>query len=214
MQNNKNYTQLRKLILWFGPPFNFIICMVLLCSSSFTFFLLLLQIRMFSRCYHFIHNFYLFNFFLLSFISSINSVDSQIFGLHALCRRSIYFYILFSLFRLLVFRSEVRPIYCLFIEIRSQLNCISVFLSSISLFHIRQNTKKRKTKLKNEIGSAIKCFECNSHYNQGCEQDKVPSNFTVDCSLKQDRDDRNKPIQYTLCRKVLQVIEFSVNQCK
>lgn len=64
------------------------------------------------------------------------------------------------------------------------------------------------------IGSAIKCFECNSHYNQGCELDNVPSNFSVDCSLKQDRDDRNKPIQYTLCRKVLQVIEFSVNQCK
>lgn len=64
------------------------------------------------------------------------------------------------------------------------------------------------------IGSAIKCFECNSHYNQGCEVDDVPSNFSVDCSLKQDRDDRNKPIQYTLCRKVLQVIEFSVNQCK
>lgn len=64
------------------------------------------------------------------------------------------------------------------------------------------------------LGSAIKCFECNSHYNQGCEVDDVPSNFSVDCSLKQDRDDRNKPIQYTLCRKVLQVIEFSVNQCK
>lgn len=64
------------------------------------------------------------------------------------------------------------------------------------------------------VGSAIKCFECNSHYNQGCEVDDVPSNFSVDCSLKQDRDDRNKPIQYTLCRKVLQVIEFSVNQCK
>ncbi|XP_031634866.1 uncharacterized protein LOC116348132 isoform X1 [Contarinia nasturtii] len=61
-------------------------------------------------------------------------------------------------------------------------------------------------------GSAIKCFECNSHYNQGCELDAVPSNFSVDCSLKQDRDDRNKPIQYTICRKVLQVIEFSVNQ--
>lgn len=63
-------------------------------------------------------------------------------------------------------------------------------------------------------GSAIKCFECNSHYNQGCELDNVPSNFSVDCSLKNDRDDRNKPIQYTICRKVLQVIEFSVNQCK
>lgn len=65
-----------------------------------------------------------------------------------------------------------------------------------------------------KIGSAIKCFECNSHYNQGCELDNVPSNFSVDCSLKQDRDDRNKPIQYTICRKVMQIIEFSVNQCK
>lgn len=64
------------------------------------------------------------------------------------------------------------------------------------------------------LGSAIKCFECNSHYNQGCELDNVPSNFSVDCSLKQDRDDRNKPIQYTICRKVMQIIEFSVNQCK
>lgn len=65
-----------------------------------------------------------------------------------------------------------------------------------------------------KIGSAIKCFECNSHFNEGCDKDIVPSEYSVDCSLKNDRDDRNKPIQYTFCRKILQVIEFSVNQCK
>jgi len=63
-----------------------------------------------------------------------------------------------------------------------------------------------------EQGSAIKCFECNSHYNQGCDLDQPPSNFSVDCSTKNDQDDRNRPIQYTICRKVLQIIEFSVNQ--
>lgn len=62
------------------------------------------------------------------------------------------------------------------------------------------------------LGFAIKCFECNSHYNQGCELQIVPSNFTVDCSLKRDVDEHQKPIQYTFCRKINQIIEFSVNQ--
>lgn len=62
------------------------------------------------------------------------------------------------------------------------------------------------------LGLAIKCFECNSHYNQGCELQIVPSNFTVDCSLKRDVDENQKPIQYTFCRKINQIIEFSVNQ--
>lgn len=108
-------------------------------------------------------------------------------------------------------------LFILIIKNKWILNCLSIpffgfqiqvcfiiitYISLASITHIRH------------IGSAIKCFECNSHYNQGCELDEVPSNFSVDCSVKQDRDDRNKPIQYTLCRKVLQVIEFSVNQCK
>lgn len=72
----------------------------------------------------------------------------------------------------------------------------------------------RKTQSKNALGAAIKCYECNSHFNPGCEQKNVPSNFSVDCSLKQDRDDRNQPIQYTFCRKITQIIEFAVNQRK
>lgn len=64
------------------------------------------------------------------------------------------------------------------------------------------------------IGLAIKCFECNSHFNEGCAYDKVPSNFSVDCSSKRDFNAGNQPIQYSFCRKILQVIEFSVNQCK
>jgi len=61
-------------------------------------------------------------------------------------------------------------------------------------------------------GLAIKCYECNSHYNQGCDLVNVPNNYTVDCSTKVERDENNRLIDYTFCRKIFQVIDFSVNK--
>lgn len=66
----------------------------------------------------------------------------------------------------------------------------------------------------NKTGSAIKCYQCNSHYDIGCDLNVPTSNYSVDCSTKQERDDKNRPIEYTFCRKIYQVIEFAVNQCK
>lgn len=65
----------------------------------------------------------------------------------------------------------------------------------------------------NKTGSAIKCYQCNSHFDPGCELDAPPSSLSVDCSSKNDRDEKGRPIEYTFCRKIHQVIEFAVNQC-
>lgn len=53
-------------------------------------------------------------------------------------------------------------------------------------------------------GSAIKCFECNSHTQPECALDIPPENMSKNCT-----DTENKP--RTMCRKITQVIEFEVN---
>ena len=57
-------------------------------------------------------------------------------------------------------------------------------------------------------GSAIKCFECNSNNDTYCNQDIPPDNLLVDCGS------HSHGVQYKFCRKITQVIEFSVNNCK
>jgi len=61
-------------------------------------------------------------------------------------------------------------------------------------------------------GLAINCIECNSHYNQDCETDNAVRNYTVDCQSKFETDEEGKRIEFTFCRKISQIIEFSVNQ--
>lgn len=54
-------------------------------------------------------------------------------------------------------------------------------------------------------GNAIRCFECNSHENAECANDIPPDKYYKNC------DDYKGIHNYTFCRKIKQVIEFSVN---
>lgn len=55
-------------------------------------------------------------------------------------------------------------------------------------------------------GSAIRCYECNSYNDTKCADDVPPTNLSVECG------DHQKGVKYTFCRKIKQIIEFSVNQ--
>jgi len=54
-------------------------------------------------------------------------------------------------------------------------------------------------------GSAIKCFECNSHNDSRCAEKSPPAELSMDCNSKREG------AKYTFCRKIIQIIEFSVN---
>lgn len=53
-------------------------------------------------------------------------------------------------------------------------------------------------------GSAIQCYECNSHNDSRCMLSKLPESLKKDCSEHPNH-------QYTMCRKIKQIIEFEVN---
>ncbi|EDW11478.1 uncharacterized protein LOC6576033 [Drosophila mojavensis] len=57
-------------------------------------------------------------------------------------------------------------------------------------------------------GVAIKCFVCNSHKDANCALDIPPDNLLKDCQEDYSSRDRGIP---TYCRKITQIIEFSVN---
>lgn len=59
-----------------------------------------------------------------------------------------------------------------------------------------------------KTGQAIRCYECNSHTDVGCAEKVPPSEFEKDCSTAKNG------VKYTFCRKITQIIEFSVNNCK
>jgi hypothetical protein len=59
-----------------------------------------------------------------------------------------------------------------------------------------------------KTGHAIRCYDCNSHTDVGCSEKAPPKEFEKDCS-----EHKNGP-KYTFCRKITQIIEFSVNNCK
>lgn len=54
-------------------------------------------------------------------------------------------------------------------------------------------------------GSAISCYNCNSHNDSRCKQDKLPDDLKTECVP----DSRQE--SYTLCRKIVQHIDFEVN---
>lgn len=53
--------------------------------------------------------------------------------------------------------------------------------------------------------SAMRCYHCNSHNDSRCADDNPPDALKIDCS------DLKDGAKYTMCRKITQVIEFSVN---
>ncbi|KAK7868941.1 hypothetical protein R5R35_002577 [Gryllus longicercus] len=54
-------------------------------------------------------------------------------------------------------------------------------------------------------GEALSCYECNSHADPLCAESTPPETLKKDCSEKAEGR------QYTLCRKIVQHIEFEVN---
>ncbi|XP_072767564.1 UPAR/Ly6 domain-containing protein crok [Anoplolepis gracilipes] len=52
---------------------------------------------------------------------------------------------------------------------------------------------------------AIQCYQCNSRNNSQCADLVPPDSMKMDCS------DLRDGAKYTMCRKITQVIEFSVN---
>lgn len=52
---------------------------------------------------------------------------------------------------------------------------------------------------------AMQCYQCNSRNNSQCADLMPPDSLKVDCSALKDGP------KYTMCRKITQVIEFSVN---
>uniref|UniRef100_A0A8D8ZL98 Protein sleepless n=1 Tax=Cacopsylla melanoneura TaxID=428564 RepID=A0A8D8ZL98_9HEMI len=56
-----------------------------------------------------------------------------------------------------------------------------------------------------KIGDALTCYECNSHNNTQCASEIPPD------SLKKDCNEHTGGSKYTLCRKIMQTIEFEVN---
>ncbi|XP_033229992.1 uncharacterized protein LOC117181445 [Belonocnema kinseyi] len=59
--------------------------------------------------------------------------------------------------------------------------------------------------LENSGVSAVRCFECNSHNDSRCAEKQPPEELRTDCATKKDG------AKYTMCRKIVQIIEFSVN---
>ncbi|CAK1587265.1 unnamed protein product [Parnassius mnemosyne] len=50
-------------------------------------------------------------------------------------------------------------------------------------------------------GLAIVCYQCNSHNDSRCLLDKLPDSLRQPCSGPKD----------TMCRKIIQVVEFEMN---
>ncbi|XP_046405926.1 uncharacterized protein LOC124170917 [Ischnura elegans] len=55
-------------------------------------------------------------------------------------------------------------------------------------------------------GSAIVCYECNSHKDPRCAEEVLPDELLKNCS------ENVKGSQYILCRKIVQTIDFVVNE--
>ena len=46
------------------------------------------------------------------------------------------------------------------------------------------------------LGSAIKCFTCNSHFDKGCERSTGLGKFASECDMSPEG------LKYTVCRKI------------
>lgn len=57
-------------------------------------------------------------------------------------------------------------------------------------------------------GEALSCYECNSHNDSACAKDIPPVSSKIDCSTKTEGP------KYNLCRKIVQFIDFEVNNNK
>ncbi|KAL0822052.1 hypothetical protein ABMA28_005421 [Loxostege sticticalis] len=56
-----------------------------------------------------------------------------------------------------------------------------------------------------DFGSAIMCYECNSATNSFCSEAVLPE------SLKRNCSEHDRGVRHTLCRKIVQHVDFEVN---
>ncbi|XP_075980530.1 UPAR/Ly6 domain-containing protein crok-like [Anticarsia gemmatalis] len=56
-----------------------------------------------------------------------------------------------------------------------------------------------------QYGSTIMCYECNSATNTLCLQARLPDNLKRNCS------DHDRGVTHTLCRKIVQHVDYGVN---
>ncbi|XP_053610867.1 uncharacterized protein LOC128675466 [Plodia interpunctella] len=56
-----------------------------------------------------------------------------------------------------------------------------------------------------KYGSAIICYECNSATNPLCEEKVLPD------SLKRNCSDLDRGVTHTLCRKIIQYVDYGIN---
>lgn len=59
------------------------------------------------------------------------------------------------------------------------------------------------------LGDAVRCHQCNSHIDPSCNNKLQTDTDIQDCPSF-EKTGRN----YTFCRKITQIIEFTVNDCK
>lgn len=81
-------------------------------------------------------------------------------------------------------------------------------LHSYAVVHAIREDETRRNKLTIIYFTgveAMQCYQCNSRNNSQCADNKPPDTMKIDCS------DLKDGAKYTMCRKITQVIEFSVN---
>uniref|UniRef100_A0A182PMQ3 Bromo domain-containing protein n=1 Tax=Anopheles epiroticus TaxID=199890 RepID=A0A182PMQ3_9DIPT len=91
-----------------------------------------------------------------------------------------------------------------FPKIQTFIAKMELLLSNIRKESPMEDRKKMESTMPPK-GDAIRCFECNSAEDSTCSHDNPPDSMSVDCN---DHKDGNK---YTFCRKIVQIIEFPVN---
>lgn len=57
-------------------------------------------------------------------------------------------------------------------------------------------------------GESIQCYECNSHDDQRCADNIPPDEFKRECPINTQE---HQAADFTLCRKIKQTIDFTVN---
>lgn len=109
----------------------------------------------------------------------------------------IYFFVFDVFYFLLSFSfkiKSIRKLFCVF----------NLYMRSIHHFYFLNNFNHNIIFL----GHALRCFECNSHFDPKCARDNPLTELSVDCGEK------TKLFEFQLCRKIHQTVEYNIEQGK